>query len=153
MQQNCADFLADEITAVQLDAWADLLPVACRVLGANLFGDMFVADAAGAIHMLEISAASIAEIAASEDDFHQRCVDDSEGWLLRPLADRCRSAGMLLGPTQCYAFTTLPLFGGEYKVDNIWICTWKEWLSFTATIYAQTKDLSDGSSVAIKFVD
>ncbi len=153
MQQNCSDFLADEITATQLNAWADLLPVPCRVLGANLFGDVFLADAAGAIHMLEVSAASIGEIAASEDEFHQRCVDDSEGWLLRPLVDRCRSAGMVLGPTQCYAFTTLPLFGGEYKVDNIWICTWKEWLSFTATIYAQTKDLPDGSSVAINFVD
>ncbi|WEX86569.1 DUF1851 domain-containing protein [Sinorhizobium garamanticum] len=103
--------------------------------------------------MLEVSAASIAEIAGSEKEFHQRCVDDAEGWLLRPLVDRCRSAGIVLGPTQCYAFTTLPLFGGEYKVDNIWICAWKEWLSFTATIYSQTKDLPDGSPVAIKFVD
>ncbi len=73
--------------------------------------------------------------------------------MLRPLVDQCRSTGMVLGPTQCYAFTTLPLFGGEYKVDNIWICAWKEWLSFTATIYLQTKDLPNGAKVAIQVVD
>ncbi|MBD9647433.1 DUF1851 domain-containing protein [Ensifer sp. PDNC004] len=103
--------------------------------------------------MLEVSAASIALIAASEDEFRQRCIDDAEGWLLRRLVDRCRSAGMVPGPAQCYAFHTLPLFGGEYKVDNIWMCDWKEWLSFTATIYSQTKDLPDGATVAIKLAD
>ncbi|MCV9963910.1 DUF1851 domain-containing protein [Pararhizobium sp. BT-229] len=56
-------------------------------------------------------------------------------------------------PTQCYAFTTLPLFGGEYKVDNIWICPWEEWLRYTAAIYTQTKDLPDGATVVVDFVD
>lgn len=153
MQQNRSDFLAHEITATQLDAWTDLLPVQRRVLGANLFGDVFLADATGAIHMLEISAASIREIAPSEAEFRERCIEDADGWLLRPLVDRCRSAGMVLGPAQCYAFTTLPLFGGEYKVENTWICTWNEWLAFTAAIYSQTKDLPEGSAVAINIVD
>jgi hypothetical protein len=153
MQQNHSNFLADKVAATQLSAWADILPVSCRVLGANLFGDVFVADADGAIHMLEVSAGSIEVIAASEDEFQRRCVDDLEGWFLRPLADRCRSAGMVPGHAQCYAFTTLPLFGGKYEVDNIWICPLKEWLSFTAAIYTQTKELPDGATVLIDFVE
>ena len=64
-----------------------------------------------------------------------------------------RSAGMNPTPSQCYAFTTLPLFGGEYKTDNIWMCSWSEWISYTASIYAQTKDLPDGTPVSISVVD
>ncbi len=103
--------------------------------------------------MLDVSAGSIAKIADSEEAFHQRCVDDDEGWLLRPLVDRCRAAGLILGPSQCYAFTTLPLFGGEYTVDNVWVCSWQGWISFTAMIYSETKDLLDGARVKIVVTD
>ena len=153
MGQSRSDFLSDEMTAAQLTGWADILPAQSRILGANLFADVFLADAVGAVHMLEVSAASIAKIAVSEEEFRQRCVGDADGWLLRPLVDRCRSAGMILGASQCYAFTTLPLFGGEYKLDNIWMCSWREWISFTASVYSQTKDLPDGSAVKINVVD
>lgn len=103
--------------------------------------------------MLEVSAGEIAKIAGSEAAFRERCVDDADGWLLRPLVDRCRAAGLILGPSQCYAFTTLPLFGGEYTVDNIWMCSCRDWLAFTAKIYSETKDLPDGSTVKITIAD
>lgn len=122
-------------------------------LGANLFADVFVADEAGAVHMLEVSAASIAKIAASEPEFRQRCVDDEDGWLLRPLVDQCRSIGMSPDATQCYAFTTLPLLGGAYEAGNIWLCSWREWIDYTASVYAQTKDAPDGATVSIRVVD
>lgn len=153
MDHSRSDFLPDEVTAVDLSGWAGVLPAQCRVLGANLFADMFLADAAGAVHMLEVSAASIAKIADSEAEFRQRCIDDEDGWLLRPLVDRCRSAGMSPSATQCYAFTKLPVFGGEYKADNIWLCSWSEWITYTASMYAQIKDLPDGSRVSISVVD
>jgi T6SS immunity protein Tdi1, C-terminal len=149
MNHGRSDFLPAGVKAANLSGWADILPSGCRVVGANLFADIFLADGVGAVHMLQVSAASIAEIAASEEEFHRRCIDDEDGWLLRPLVDRCRSAGMNPTSTQCYAFTTLPLFGGEYKVDNIWICSWSEWISLTASIHAQTKDLRDGSKISI----
>lgn len=153
MEQDRSEFLPVEITLNQLAAWSDILPAGSRVLGANLFLDVFLADAAGAVHMLEVSAGKIAMIAGSEGAFRERCVDDADGWLLRPLVDRCRSAGLILGASQCYAFTTLPLFGGEYAVDNMWTCTCRDWLAFTATVYSETKDLPDGSTVKFVFTD
>ncbi|WP_298370072.1 T6SS immunity protein Tdi1 domain-containing protein [uncultured Bradyrhizobium sp.] len=153
MEQDRTDFLPVEGTLSQLAAWSDIVPPGSRVLGANLFLDVFLADAAGAVHMLEVSAGKIARIAGSEGAFRERCVDDADGWLLRALVDRCRSAGLILGPSQCYAFTTLPLFGGEYTVDNIWMCSCRDWLAFTATVYAETKDLPDGSTVRFVFTD
>ncbi|KWV57912.1 hypothetical protein AS156_37580 [Bradyrhizobium macuxiense] len=74
-------------------------------------------------------------------------------WLLRPLVDQCRSAGHILAPSQCYAFTTLPLFGGEYTVANVWMCSCRDWLAFAATIYSETKGLPDGSTVRIVVKD
>ena len=108
MNHERSDFLADEVRAVDLSGWADILPARFSVLGGNLFADIFLADETGAVHMLEVSAASIAKIAASEDEFRQRCIGDEDGWLLRSLVDQCRSAGMNPSDTQCYAFTTPP---------------------------------------------
>ena len=137
MDHARSDFLPDEVTTADLGGWADILPARYRVVGANLFADIFLADADGAVHMLEVSAASITKIAASEEEFRQRCIDDEDGWLSRALVDQCRSAGMNPTASQCYAFTMLPLFGGEYKTDNIWMCSWSEWIGFTASIRDQ----------------
>ncbi len=143
------DFLPDEVLSVDLSAWSDLLPDRSRLVGGSLFADLFLADGDGAIHMLEVSAGSIRKIAGSEAEFLQKCAADDEGWLLKPLAERCRAAGMTPTPDQCYAFTTLPLFGGKYEVDNIWLSPWAEWIRYTATMYVQTKHLPDGSKVRI----
>jgi hypothetical protein len=144
-------FLADEINLADLAAWTDLLPTGGRILQASCLADVFLTDAAGRVHMLEVSAGSISQIAASEDEFWRRCVDDRDGWLLRPLVDKCRAAGMSLEDHQCYAFTTLPFLGGAYEIENIWICSLTEWLSYTGLIYAQTKDLADGTTISIRF--
>ena len=148
-----SDFLPDEVSTADLSAWADIMPTQFSVLCVSLFADFFVVDEAGAVHMLEVSASKIARIAASEDEFRRRCMADLDGWLLRSLVDRCRLEGMNPSDTQCYAFTTLPIFGGEYKSSNIWLCSWRDWISFTASVYAQTKDLPDGARVSIKIVD
>lgn len=50
---------------------------------------------------------------------------------------------------QCYAFTTLPVLGGEYSVENVCIMRWEEWFSFTADIFQQIKDLPDGATVRL----
>lgn len=153
MDQGRSDFLRNEVRDADLSEWVDILPARYSVLTANLFADIFVVDEAGAVHMLEVSAASIAKIAECESEFRRRCIDDEDGWLLRPLVDQCRSAGLIPSETQCYAFTTLPLFGGEYEPGNVWLCSWDEWISFTASIYVQTKDLPDDTTISFKVVD
>lgn len=79
MNNSRSDFLPNEITAVDISGWADILPRRCRVLAANLFADLFIGDTEGAVHMLEVSAASSAKIAFSEEEFRQRCVNDEDG--------------------------------------------------------------------------
>lgn len=153
MTETSPYLLSSDVAKADLGGWVDLLPRHYTILSANCFADVFLADAKGAVHMLEVAAASISRIAGSEDEFRRRCLDDEEGWLLRLLVDQCRAAGMSLSTGQCYAFTTLPFLGGTYEASNIWICSWREWLDYTASVYSQTKGLPDGSKVSIRLVD
>jgi hypothetical protein len=153
-QMSAADyFLPKTADEVDLSSWAQLLPTKARVLRTNLFGDVFLVDEAGAVHMLERGACSVTQIAASEEDFWRHVDEDTEGWQLRALADKCREALKPLDDDHCYAFTTLPVLGGLYAVENIWVAPWSDWFSFTADVFEQIKDLPDGAAVTLKIVD
>jgi hypothetical protein len=142
-------FLSAAANKVDLSAWRPIVPVAAQPFATNLFGDAFFADSTGVVHMLSRSAASSEKISSSVEDFRGRLEEDEEGWQLRPLADACTSAGKILGDGQCYAFVTLPLLGGDYAVENVYVSSWAEWFELTADIYGQTKDLPEGAQVRI----
>lgn len=146
-------FLPKAADRTDLSPWSQILPAEAQVLRTNLFGDVFVVDRGGSVHMLERAGCSADEIASSEEEFWRQLESDDEGWQLRPLADECRSAGKKLGVGQCYAFTTLPILGGDYAVENVWVAHWNEWFSFTAALFQQIKDLPDGTTVTLKVVD
>jgi hypothetical protein len=153
MTDGPLEFLPAEALQCDLSAWDAVLPRGYRLLAANLFADFFLLDEAGAVHMLELSLGSVTAIAASEGEFRERLVEDSEGWLLRPLVDRCRAAGMSPAADECYAFTTLPVFGGLYQVENVELCSWREWIEFNAEICSQIRDVLDGGQVEIRVGD
>ena len=146
-------FLPRAADDTDLSAWSPIMPGPARVLRTSLFADAFVLDESGAVHMLERAACSVQPIASSEEEFWRQVGDDAEGWQLRPLADECRRAGMVLSDGQCYAFTTPPVLGGKYDVGNIWVAHWKEWFAFTADLFQQITDLPDGATVSFKVVD
>jgi len=146
-------FLSSEADEADLSAWSSIIPPAARTLRTNLFGDVFIVDEGGAVHMLERAACAVQRIASSEAEFWHQIENDAEGWQLRPVADACRRAGKLLTAGQCYGFTTLPALGGDYTVENIWIAPWRDWFSFTAAVFDQIKDLPDGATVRLTIVD
>lgn len=131
----------------------DILPAASRILRTNLFGDAFLVDDVGAVHMLERSACTISKIASSEEQFWRDVHNDGEGWQLRPLVHECRRAGNVLEEGQCYAFTTPPILGGDYAEPNVWVAPWRDWFAFTAHLFQQTKDLPDGTPVSLRVTD
>ena len=141
--------LGAPIAAADLAPWADLMPSSWRLLRANLFADCFLAAGDGGVHMLEPGAGTLSPIAASETEFLQKIEGDPEGWELRPLVDRCRAAGKAVGEGRCYGFTTLPMFGGTYVVENIWTPPLGEWLGMTGEIYMKTRGFPDGAKIAL----
>jgi hypothetical protein len=146
-------FLPTAADRSDLSAWTSLLPSRSRVLRTNLFGDPFLVDAAGAVHMLDRGGCSIELVATSEEDFWREVQGDALGWQLRPLADECRRAGKVLADGQCYAFTTPLILGGDYRVENVWVAPWREWFSFTSDLFNQVGGLPDGSTVSLKVVE
>lgn len=146
-------FLLPAADETDLSPWSSILPWPVRSLRTNLFGDAFIVDAAGAVHILDRGGCSTERIAASEQEFWRAIEGDSEGWQLRPLADECRRAGKLLADGQCYAYTTPPVLGGEYAVENVWVAPWREWFSFTADLFRQTETVPDGETISLKVVD
>ncbi|RDE04143.1 T6SS immunity protein Tdi1 domain-containing protein [Sphingomonas aracearum] len=146
-------FLPAAADQPDLSAWASLLPSQSRVLRTSLFGDPFLVDGAGAVHMLDRGGCSIERIAMSEEEFWRIIRDDEQGWQLRPLADECRRAGKVLADGQCYAFTTLPILGGDYSAENVWVASWEEWFSFSSDLFKQLEALPDGSTVSLKVVE
>ena len=135
--------------AADLKPWRPLLPDQPRILGANLFVDIFLADAEGAVHMLELASCRIERISHSEDQFWLDLARDEQGRLLRPLVDRCREAGKTPGPHQCLAFTTWPILGGNYEVENLWVCPIAECVDLMGHVYKTLKDVPDGTQVTI----
>lgn len=151
---SAADYFLPKVAnEADLSAWSPIIPASGRVIGTNLFGDVFIVDRDGAVHMLERAACTVSHIASSEEEFWRQIDVDVEGWQLRPLVDVCRGSGKVLGDGQCYAFTTLPVLGGDYAVDNIWVAASEEWFAFTADIFQQIKDLPDGTQVSFKVTD
>lgn len=148
------DFLPAEIVAEDIQPWSDLLPGQVQILGANLFADVFLRDLDGAIHQLDIGAGGISVIAESEAEFRQRCIEDEELWLLRPLIAHCRDAGLIPGPQDCYAYKVMPMFAeGSYDPSNIEVRPVKAWLSFAGTLYRETRNLAAGSVVELRVSD
>lgn len=146
-------FLPITADDADLSEWLPIIPAPAHILRTNLFGDAFIVDEGGKVHMLERSACTAKQIASSEDEFWRQVEKDAEGWQLRPVADACRRVGKVLAGRQCYAFTTPPALGGGYNVKNIWVALWEEWFSFTAYLFQQIKDLPDGATVRLKVVD
>lgn len=146
-------FLPRAADDADLSAWSRILPTPARVLRTNLFGDVFVVDGGGVVHMLERAACLSERITSSEEDFWRAVGNDTHGWQLRPLADECRRAGKVLAEGECYAFARPPVLGGDYTVENIWVSPWHEWFSFTADLFQQIRDLPDGATVSFKVVD
>lgn len=149
MADSSEYFLPTAANGDDLSSWQPLVPDGARIIATNLFGDAFFVHPSGGVYMLERGAASVEPVAPSEHGFWKDIVDDAEGWQLRPLADRCRSGGKILGEGQCYAFAVLPVLGGEYEPDNIWVGSWHEWFALTADIYNQIKDVPDGTPVRL----
>jgi hypothetical protein len=146
-------FLPKAADDSDLSAWSPIMPAEARVLRTNLFGDVFIVDEHAAVHILERAACTVSEVASSEEDFWRQVDDDSEGWQLRPLVDKCRRSGKVLEVGECYAFTTPPVLGGDYAEANVWVASWEEWFAFTAVLFQQIKDLPDGATVSFRVTD
>jgi hypothetical protein len=136
-------------------SWAWLLPEEFTLWLVNRFGDLFLVPPDGSVHMLDVGAGTLTRVAKSRADFSKKMdeADNANEWLMIPLVDQCRAAGVHLKPSQCYGFKTPPVLGGDYSVENIGPLSITDYLGAYGSIHEQIHDLPDGAEVRLNFTD
>jgi hypothetical protein len=156
---NINDYLVDQADkdwGVLLRDWMPPLPASFTLWLVNQFGDTFVVlEEDDSVHMLDVGSGTFARVADNRSHFADLLDDEDNAasWLLIPLVDACREAGLSLGGSQCYGFKVPPVLGGTYEVSNVEPTDLAVHYSFLADIYKQTKDLPDGTPIKAVVVD
>jgi hypothetical protein len=151
---NINDYLIDQTgkdwTRI-LRPWMPPLPANFTLWLVNRFGDLFVVDddGGGSVSMLDVGTGGFHKVADSRDHFAQLIDqgDNANNWLLLPLVDRCRAAGIVLTANQCYTFKLPPMLGGKYVLSNVAPIDIDVHYAFAAEMYQQAKDAPIGASV------
>ena len=96
-----------------LSVWSALLPAGCKLLGASLFGDLFVARESGEVDMLDLVSGELKQVAVCVEEFEWDLTQPQrrEELLMQSLADAALSAGLKPGAAECLAFRTPPMLG------------------------------------------
>jgi hypothetical protein len=132
--------------------WTWLVPNEFTVWLVNRFGDLFLVFDDGSVHMLDIGAGSLKQIAKSRDDFGAKVDEDDNAnhWFMIPLIDQLVAAGITLKEGQCYSYKHPPVLGGEYTVENTCVLPIAEHFGAYGSIHNQIKDMPDGAQVVLK---
>src|SRR5262245_55972369 len=142
---NINDYLIDQNGkdwAALLRDWMPPLPSSFTLWLVNRFGDAFVvSEDDGSVRMLDVGAGTLTRVAGSRSHFADLTGTHGTAntWLMIPLVEDCRRAGMPLGPSQCYGFKIPPVLGGKYELANVAPTDLAVHYSFLADIYKQTK--------------
>lgn len=152
---NVHDYLIDQ-TGLDwqslLEEWTWLLPPEFRVWLLTRTGDLFITLPDGSIHMLDVGAGTLQQVAKDRDDFCSK-IDEprvADDWLMIPIVDQLRTTGVALKSGQCYSFRNLPILGGTYTPDNRVAFPLREHFGAWGSIHRQIADLPDGTKVVIK---
>lgn len=154
--------LDEDLAKEAAEAWYWLVPEPWRPLLCSVFGGLFLEKQRGGVFWLECGTGMIEKVADSAQDFEafmgaerdQRWHETIDEWFLPPLVEQLQEAGKRLLPGQCYGATILPIFeGGAYTVGNMFVVPTREWLTLTASLHFQMKDVPDGGKVEIKVTD
>jgi hypothetical protein len=156
-------FVPDEqVVAETIAAWKWLIPDPWKMLVCSMFGGIFFERHSGGVFWLECPTADIVRVANSAAEFHAYLggprdndwAKQVEEWFLIDLVGRLHGAGKVPGPGQCYGLTILPVFeGGKYSAENVFVLPAREWLTLTASMHEQLREVPDGSQIRIKIVD
>ncbi len=139
-----------------LQEWAWLLgPKPYSVIAVSAFGDWFLEDENGPIHMVDVSAADFRLVADSMPAFERslRTMEGRNEFLFAAFVEHmvieCK---MLLGPGQCYSFKHPLYLGGDVDGDNVYVADFLICNKLNSTLWEQVKDVPDGAEVQIKIM-
>lgn len=132
-----------------LSLWSAMLPARCELLGASLFGDLFVARESGEVDMLDLVAGELKQVAVCVEEFEWDLTQTErrEELLMQSLADAAFAAGIKPGAAECLAFRTPPVLGGPPQPENLVAWSSVSYHTGLADLWRRIKDLPPGTEV------
>jgi|SRR5579859_250978 len=132
-----------------LKDWAWLLQKPYTLIAMNNFGDMFLQDEDGEVHLLVLGMGEIIRVAGSVAEF-RRLASEKETqreWFALGLLTELERARMTISDGQCFGFKTPPILGGTVELSNIEISHIGVYISLMGQICQQIKKLPAGTKI------
>jgi hypothetical protein len=153
-----ADYLIDHRAVdwpTVLTSWSGLVPRKSSLWLVNRFADLFLILPDGTVHMLDVGAGTLRQVADSRDAFHAKLDenDNANQWFMIPLVDRMVAAGLVLRPGQCYGFKMPPALGGDYRVENSGPLPVQDYLGARGSLHEQLRNEPDGARIVLHVIN
>ena len=131
--------------------WRWLCPQILTAIDGNEFGDLFLRDEEGRVHMLNVGSGEFTLIAESISEFKERSRthEMQEEWFAASAVRLAREHGLLPGHKQCIGFSTPVVFAESGGLDSAYIADLYEHVAFLGDIHRQIANLPDGAKVRL----
>lgn len=134
-----------------LREWRWLCPQALSVIDRNAFGDLFLKDELGRVHLLNIGSGQFILIAESVSEFAERArtPEKQEEWFEESAARMARERDLVPGHEQCIGFSTPVVFAEGGGLDSAYVADLYEHVGFLGDLHRQIAAVPDGDMVRL----
>src|SRR6266566_3004711 len=135
--------------ARSLAHWAWRVPQHLQPLFLSTFGDWFFQDADDHVHMLDLVAGELRQVADSRSEFETllELEEYQREYLMSHVVEQLRLSGVARLRGHCYAFRTPPMLGGQLSPSNIVVWDIEAYQSGTSKVHQQVGGLPPGTHV------
>jgi hypothetical protein len=124
----------------------------CVLIARNVFGDLFLSDASGHVHQLDVAIGKLTKLADSEAEFREVALSPKglEEWFA--VADERAAIARGLEPnhTQCIGFSVPLVFFESGFPNTAYVADLYEHVSFLGDLNHQIADLPEGAKVRLR---
>jgi len=130
--------------------WRWLCPQSVTIVDRNPYGDLFLRDESGSVHMVDVGSGELTLVAGSVSEFDvlSALPEKREEWFAEAGAKDAAKRGLVPDPKQCIAFD-IPLAFAESANASPYIADIYDQLGFLGDLHRQLATLPDGSKVEL----
>jgi hypothetical protein len=134
-----------------LREWRWLCPQSLTVIDRNAFGDLFLRDDAGRVHMLNVGSGDFSLIAESVTEFTElaKTPERREEWFADQETNAAAERGLVPGPGQCIGFYPPATFAESDGLSSAYVTDLYDNVGWLGDMHRQIATLPDGAKVRI----
>ena len=133
-----------------LSEWRWLCPQPVTIIDRNVYGDLFLRDKLGRVHMLDVGAGELSLIAYSVAEFEElsATAEKRDDWYSEAKAKKAAELGLVPGAMQCIAFDIPVVFEESAKATG-YVADIYDYIGYLGDVHRQIATLPDGAKVKL----